>query len=40
MQKGNYSYATAVGLFNSLFNFILLVAVNAFSRKVSEISLW
>ena len=37
---GNYSYATAVGLFNSLFNFILLVAVNAFSRKVSEISLW
>ena len=40
MQKGNYSYATAVSLFNSLFNFILLVAVNAFSRKVSEISLW
>lgn len=40
MQKGNYSYATVVGLFNSLFNFILLVAVNAFSRKVSEISLW
>ena len=40
MPKGNYSYATAVGLFNSLFNFILLVAVNAFSRKVSEISLW
>ena len=40
MQKGNYSYATAVGLFNSLFNFILLVGVNALSRKVSDVSLW
>lgn len=40
LQKGNYSYATAVGLFNSLFNFVLLIAVNAFSRKVSEVSLW
>ena len=38
--KGNYSYATAVGLFNSVFNFLLLIGVNAFSRKVSETSLW
>ena len=40
LQKGNYSYATAVGLFNSLFNFALLIGVNALSRKVSEVSLW
>ena len=40
LQKGNYSYATAVGLFNSLFNFILLIGVNALSRKVSDVSLW
>jgi len=40
MQKGNYSYATAVGLFNSLFNFLLLVLVNGISRKVNETSLW
>ena len=40
MQKGNYSYATAVGLFNSVFNFLLLVGVNALSRKVNETSLW
>jgi len=40
MQQGNYSYSTAVGLFNSLFNFILLTIVNAISRKVSEVSLW
>ena len=39
LQKGNYSYATAVGLFNSLFNFILLIGVNALSRKVSDVSL-
>lgn len=40
MTKGNYSYATAVGLFNSVFNFLLLIGVNALSRKVSETSLW
>ncbi len=40
LQRGNYSYATAVGLFNSLFNFILLIGVNALSRKVSDVSLW
>ncbi|MBR3105702.1 MAG: sugar ABC transporter permease [Clostridia bacterium] len=38
--KGSYSFATAVGLFNSLFNFLLLIMVNAISRKVSEVSLW
>ena len=40
LQQGNYSYATAVGLFNSLFNFILLIGVNALSRKLSDVSLW
>ena len=40
IQKGDYSYATAVGLFNSLFNFILLIGVNALSRKLSDVSLW
>ncbi|HUZ18734.1 MAG TPA: ABC transporter permease subunit [Spirochaetia bacterium] len=36
----NYSYSAAVGLFNSLANFILLLAVNRISRKLSETSLW
>ncbi len=40
LTNGNYSYATAVGLFNSVFNFLLLIIVNYVSRKVSEISLW
>ncbi len=35
-----YSYSTAIGLFNSIVNFVLIVAVNKFSSKVSETSLW
>jgi putative aldouronate transport system permease protein len=38
--NSNYSFATAVGLFNSLVNMILLVIVNAFAKRVSETSLW
>ena len=40
IQGAEYSFSTAVGLFNSIINFILLVTFNAISRKVSEISLW
>lgn len=35
-----YGFATAVGLFNSVVNFVLLVVVNKISKKVSETSLW
>lgn len=35
-----YSYATAVGLLNSIVNVILLVSANAVSRKISDSSLW
>lgn len=35
-----YSYAAAVGLFNSVINASLLIIVNKLSRKVSEVSLW
>ena len=35
-----YSFSTAVGLFNSVVNLIMLTIVNAVSRKVSENSLW
>ena len=38
--EGSYSYSTAVGLFNSVVNFILLISVNKISKKVSENSLW
>jgi len=36
----NWSYSTAIGLFNSLVNFSLLLMANRVSRKVSETSLW
>ncbi|MCV4232652.1 ABC transporter permease subunit [Virgibacillus sp. LDC1] len=36
----NFSFSAAIGLFNSIINFILLVIVNYVSRKVSSTSLW
>lgn len=36
----NYGYSTAVSLFNSIINFVLLVMTNNFSKKKSETSLF
>lgn len=36
----NYSYSTAVDLFNSAINFLILFTANRISRKISETSLW
>lgn len=38
--EAQYSFSAAIGLFNSVINFILLIMVNFISRKVSETSLW
>lgn len=35
-----WSYSAAVGLFNSVINFILIVIFNKVSKKFSEVSLW
>lgn len=40
MLQVQYSYATAVGLMNSIVNIILLFSANYISRKVSDSSLW
>ena len=40
LQEFNYGYSTAVGLFNSVINFILLTLTNTLSRKISETSLF
>lgn len=40
LRDGNYSFSTAVSLFNSLINLVLICLVNMISKKVSEISLW
>ena len=37
---GQFSYATAIGLFNSVVNIIILCLANFVSRKVSDNSLW
>ena len=36
----DYSFSTAVGMFNSVINFILLLLANGISRKVNDTSLW
>ena len=38
--QAQYSFSAAVGLFNSIINFILLVSVNFIARKVGQTSLW
>ena len=38
--EASYSFSSAVGLFNSVVNFILLVTVNFISKKTTETSLW
>lgn len=40
MRDMQYSFATAVGLFNSVVNFILLFTANKLSQKFGETSLW
>ena len=40
IQQTRYDYSAAVGLFNSVINFSLLIITNAISRKVSETSLF
>jgi len=37
---GDFSYGTAVGLFQSLIGLIFLVSANKISKKLSETSLW
>lgn len=38
--EGQYSFAAAIGLFESAINIVLLIIVNQIARKISETSLW
>lgn len=40
LYESDYSYASAVGLFNSVINLVLIVASNWLSRKITDQSLW
>ena len=39
-EGGEYSFSAAVGLFNSVINFIVIIVFNKISKRVSEVSLW
>lgn len=38
--NANYSYSAAIGVFNSVISFVVLITVNSIARKLSEFSLW
>lgn len=40
MLQNQFSYSTAIGLFNSLIEVVLVLTVNQISKKVNEVSLW
>jgi putative aldouronate transport system permease protein len=40
LELTNYSFGTAVGIFNSVINIIILILVNNTSRRLTEQSLW
>lgn len=40
LQSAQYSYSSAIGLFNTVINVAILLIVNAIAKRVSEISLW
>ncbi|MDP4181020.1 MAG: ABC transporter permease subunit [Bacillota bacterium] len=40
LEELNWSFSAAVGLFNSVINFALLITANWISRKTNETSLW
>lgn len=40
IQEFNWSFSTAVGLFNSVINFLFIVTSNKLSRTIGETSLW
>ncbi|MGO4494954.1 ABC transporter permease [Paenibacillus sp. 2RAB27] len=38
--EASYSFTAAVGLFNSVISFVLIVAANSFVKRISENKLW
>lgn len=40
IKGGQFSYSSAIGLFNNVINMVLLVVVNKIAKKVSDVSLW
>ncbi len=40
LQGGQFSYSTAIGLFNNVVNIVVIVLVNMLAKKVTSIGLW
>lgn len=40
LMEGNFSYAAAIGLFNGIVGFLLIIGANYAARKTRETSLW
>ena len=40
LMESDFSYATAVGLFQGIIGFLLVVTANRISKKLTETSLW
>ena len=40
LEGGNYGYSAAVGMFNSIINFVLLITANRISKRISGGGLW
>lgn len=40
LKSNQYSVSTAVNLFNTVINFMLLMLVNGITKKLGETSLW
>ena len=40
LQQSQYSFSTAIGLFNSLINFILLITVNTVVKRMDQTALF
>ena len=39
-EGSDFSYGTAIGLFNSVINLLLVISANQISRRLTETSLW
>ena len=40
LQTADFSYGTAIGLFQSLIAFVLIISTNCLSKKLNDTSLW
>lgn len=40
LQSSNFSYAAAIGLFESIIGFVLVMSANFISKKLVKTSLW